>query len=366
MTKTPSLFIIAGEPSGDFLGAQLLKALPQMQINGIGGHLMEEAGLTSLFPMEQISLMGLTEILPHIFTLKRRIQETVLEIERLQPSVIVTIDSPGFCLRVIKGLKKRGSTIPVVHYVAPSVWAWKPGRAKKLASLVDHLLVLFPFEPPYFTCHNLPTTFVGHPLIEQIKPVSMNDKDPNHLILLPGSRTSEIKRLLPIFIEALKDFPDMNITLPTLPHLRPLVESMVPKHIHVVDTPSKKISAFQKGSIALAASGTVSLELALYGVTMVIAYRVNPITAFIVKRLVKTKYACLVNILLNKPVVPELIQQDCTLENIRDTLHKILKSPQTHDLSHVYALLSTPNQSSPSTVAADVVLKYMEQSAIGS
>ncbi len=372
------IYIIAGEASGDFLGAQLIKAIkkeaPQVQIAGIGGTLMEREDLKSLFPMQELSLMGLTEILPHAFHLLKRINQTVQDIAQKQPAVIITIDSPGFCLRVAKKIKKI-TQIPIIHYVAPSVWAWREGRAEKLAKKVDQLLTLFPFEPPYFEKYGLKTTFVGHPLIEQdIKPDpdfrkthKISSKAPL-LTLLPGSRQGEIDKLLPIFLEAAEllknSYPALQIVIPTLPHLSNLlVKRLENSHlsITIIDTQHEKYAAFFASDIAIAASGTVSLELAICGLPMVIAYKLSSITYFIAKRLIKIKNVCLVNILVGKNIVPEKLQDDCVPLQLAMELKSILQGDSEFTKEHfkqITSLLSPKNNQLPSEKAAKIVLEY--------
>ncbi|MBY0282292.1 MAG: lipid-A-disaccharide synthase [Alphaproteobacteria bacterium] len=376
MAKT--IYLIAGEASGDFLGAGLIKALkklsPDVKIAGIGGPLMEAEGLNSLFPMQELSLMGLTEILPHAFHILKRIRETVDDIVQKQPDVIVTIDSPGFCLRVAKKIIKL-TKIPIIHYVAPSVWAWREGRAKKLAEKIDHLLTLFPFEPPYFEKYDLPTTFVGHPLTEQTFKADPNfrgqhkiPKDATVLSILPGSRMGEINKLLPVFLETIKKLSkrvnNLHLVFPTLPHLVPVLSEFL-KTITVpyalVTSTSDKYAAFFASNAALAASGTVALELGFANLPMVIAYKVSPLTYFIVKHLVKIKNACLINILLEKTVVEEKLQNDCTPEQLSVALEKILKSNGSEMKSHLLEAIKKlypPSSDHPSTLAAEVVLGY--------
>lgn len=336
--KKYTVFLSAGEPSGDFLGSQLMKALKkQLGANvtfvGLGGPLMAAEGLPSLFPIEELSIMGLAEIIPHIRRIRSRIQETVKTIETIHPDIVVTIDSPGFNFRVGKDLKKHIQSIPLVHYVAPSVWAWRPGRARAVAQFLNHLLVLFPFEPPYFLKEGLPTTFVGHPVVE-LGLEKLHDPTfrTRHeisaqtpiLTLLPGSRRGEISRLLPVFQETVvklqQKYPDLQVVIPTLPHLVDQIQKQFTLPVTIVTTPSEKFAAYKESHAALAASGTVSLELAAASVPMVIAYKVNPITHFLLRRLVKVKYACLVNLLMNQEVVPERLQGDCTPEKLASAL----------------------------------------------
>lgn len=348
--KPYQVFLSAGEPSGDFLGSQLMKALKSqlgdaVAFGGVGGPLMADEGLESLFPIEELSIMGLVEVVPHIWRIRRRIQETVAAIEAMRPDVVVTIDAPGFNFRVGKALKKRTKSIPLVHYVAPSVWAWRPGRARAIAQFLDGLLVLFPFEPPYFLKEGLATHFVGHPVVE----LGLDKAhDPTFrarhnipasapvLTLLPGSRRGELSRLLPVFQETVlrlrQKYSDLHVVIPTLPHLKAYILDQFTVPATVVTTPSEKFAAYQESRAALAASGTVSLELAAAGLPMVMAYKVNPLTGFLIRRMVKVKYACLVNLLLDEEVVPERLQGDCTPPQLAAALEPFLKE-NGHELN---------------------------------
>ncbi|MBU6475282.1 MAG: lipid-A-disaccharide synthase, partial [Alphaproteobacteria bacterium] len=242
MTAPLRIFLIAGEASGDFLGASLMRALrakcPEgVEFAGIGGNLMREAGLESLFPMEELSVMGLAEVLPRLFKILRRIKQTATAIAQSKPDAVVTIDSPDFCFRVVKKVKAKDAATPCIHYVAPSVWAWRPGRAKKVARFLDHILTLLPFEPPYFEAHDLAATFVGHPIVEKLSSRGDGDRFRKKydidaaqkiLCLLPGSRMSELSRLLERFTKAtdivLRDRPDLLVVVPTLPHLKARIQ----------------------------------------------------------------------------------------------------------------------------------------------
>lgn len=374
------IFIIAGEASGDFLGAQLLKALqktnPQLEIYGIGGEQMIACGLRSLFQMADLAVMGISEIVPELWRIFKRIKLTQQTIEKLRPDVLITIDSPGFCLKIARYAKKLG--IPVVHYVAPSVWAWRAGRAYKLAKRIklDHLLCLLPFEPPYFTVHCLRATFVGHPIHEIALPDDRNfrnahqiSKEATLICLLPGSRKNEIAQHLQIFLEAaarLSSTRRIEVVIPTLSHLLPYIEPMAKEAavtVKVVTSAADKWQAFMQSSVALAVSGTVSLELAYVGVPQVIAYKVSKFTYWLVKCLVKVKFASLVNILNKQMVVPECLQNQCTAHNLSVQLEHILNDSnyqkQTRKFySQAINMLKSP-QGLPSDVAADVVNHYL-------
>jgi lipid-A-disaccharide synthase len=351
--KKYTVFLSAGEPSGDFLGSQLMKALrgqlgDHVTFVGIGGPLMTAEGLKSLFPIEELSIMGLAEIIPHIRRIYRRVTETVATILKLAPDIVVTIDSPGFNFRVGRALKRRNHGIHLVHYVAPSVWAWRPGRARAVAEFLDHLMVLFPFEPGYFLKEGLPTTFVGHPVVElgldHLKDSTFRERHnipPTVpiLTLLPGSRRGEISRLLPVFEETTRllqeKIPDLHIVIPTLPHLRDQIQKQFTLPATIVTTPFEKFAAYQESQAALAASGTVSLELAAAGVPMVIAYKINPITHFLLRRMVRIKYACLVNLLMGQEVVPERLQKECTPENLAAVLEGLVSKDKIGDVHHL-------------------------------
>lgn len=324
------VYIIAGEASGDLLGMRLMKALKKLyrdtvSFAGIGGDFMQKEGISSLFPMQELSLMGVFEILPHLPNVLSRLNQTIDDIEKKKPDVIVTIDSPDFNFRVGKAVKKLG--IPLVHYTMPSVWAWREKRAEKVARFLSKGLALLPFEPPYFTRHGLDCTFVGHPIVEsedlKIKSNTFRKRyqipeDKTLICVLPGSRKNELKYMLPTFSKTIQEIaerhPDVAVVIPTFRHFRERIEEEamswgVPAVITV--DPEEKYQAMQASNVALAASGTVALELALLDVPMVIGYKVNFLTALVARALIKTKYVSLVNIILQKLVVPEYLQERC-------------------------------------------------------
>lgn len=349
------IFIIAGEESGDMLGASLMQDIlslePNVIFSGIGGTRMEAQGMKSLFPMHELSIMGLFEVLRHLPRILKRMHQTTGAILAQKPDILITIDSPDFCLRVAKKIKRFAPHIKIIHYVAPTVWAWRAGRAKKIACFLDGLMCLFPFEPPYFTAHSLQAQFVGHPLTKIIQPVTAQQKeafyskyhlDPQKpiLCLLPGSRRREISTLWPIFINAAQtmrtQLPELQIIVPTLPHIKPLLAN-APLGFTVIEDRNDKYVAFQSSKAALHASGTVALELALCGTLMVTAYKVSPLTGFFASRLLKTSFVNLVNILAGKPIVPELLQEQATAENIVTALQSVFanRSAQAEALQSI-------------------------------
>ncbi len=385
MNATPVIYLIAGEPSGDLLGAKLIQALhgrlgsDGVEFAGVGGPEMAAWGLNSLFPMAELSVMGLAEILPHVPHFLRRINQTVAHVKSLRPAILITIDSPGFCFRVAR--KLRGNGIPLVHYVAPSVWAWRPGRARKVAGFLDHLLALLPFEPPYFETVGLATTFIGHPVVEggadKGQDRAFRDRhgiDPEAplLAVLPGSRNSEISRLLPVFAEAVsrlaETHPGLRIVVPTVAPLRDKVMAATRSwagEVIVVEGAAEKFDAFAAANAALAASGTVALELAMAGTPTVIAYKVHPLTAWVARRLIKTPYVNLINVVLDRPVVPELIQQQCRAELLGSKLSELLTDRDLADRQIADAGIALDELGrggpSPSDRAADVIISIVNQ-----
>ena len=384
MADPPLVFLVAGEPSGDAIGARLMTALrsrtgDRVRFAGIGGDRMAAEGLESLFPQSDLTVMGIAEVLPRIPRLLRRLRETVVAIRGCAPDVVVTIDAPGFSYRIARRLAHR--PFPLIHYVAPTVWAWRPGRAAKLARLVDHLLAILPFEPPWFERVGLPCTFVGHPVVEEQDGTADGPgfRDRNGigpeaplLCVLPGSRSSEVRRLLPPFgtvvAELAARHPDLRVVVPTVSSVAEVVRTAAgtwPAKPIVVGQADKG-DALAASSAALAASGTVSLELALAAVPHVIAYRVNPLSAAIVRRLIKVRYASLVNLLADAPIVPEYLQDNCTVDRLVPAVERLLTDPvaaatQRRDAGRSVAKLGFDG-SPPSHRAAAAILAVLKQS----
>ncbi len=335
------VFLVAGEPSGDALAAALMAALSQrlgagLRFAGVGGARMAAQGLQSMFPMSELSLMGLVEVLPHLPRLWRRLRETEEAIRRGRPDVVVTVDAPGFNFRLAKRL--AGSGVPIVHYVAPTVWAWRPGRARQIAPLFRHLLAVLPFEPPWFERWGLATTYVGHPVLEELAGAAHAQPSRHvgrpRICLLPGSRAGEIRRLLPVFGAALdilrRRYPDLSVQIPTVPavgqRIRDAVRDWAAPPEIIVDRRAG-LAAMAAADVALAASGTVTLELAVLGTPFVAAYRANPLTAAVIRRLIRVPYVTLVNLILDRPAVPELLQQRCRPELLAAELELLLADP---------------------------------------
>ncbi|OWU77072.1 lipid-A-disaccharide synthase [Phaeobacter sp. 22II1-1F12B] len=348
------VFLIAGEPSGDRLGGALMAGLrslrPDVSFEGVGGPEMQAQGLESQFPMEELSVMGLSEILPKYFHLKRRIAETAEAVLKARPDVLITIDSPDFCLRVAKLVKAGGST-RCVHYVAPTVWAWRPGRAAKMARMIDQVLALFPFEPPYMEAAGMDCDFVGHPVVadpqasdEEIAQFRQETGlgESRWLLVLPGSRRSEVTRLSGVFGDTLKLFiarhPDMRIVLPSARPVAGLVEELTadwpgnpvvidPRQLDPETAARRKRAAFLGATMALAASGTVSLELAAADTPMVIAYDMSWASRRIIQWMLRVDTVTLVNLVAESRTVPEFIGAACQPAMIADGLEDVFNAP---------------------------------------
>lgn len=350
------VFLIAGEPSGDNLGAALMAGLktlvPDVTFDGIGGEGMQAHGLTSRFPMDELTVMGLAEVLPKYRHLKRRIRETAEAVIATRPDFMITIDSPDFSLRVAK-LVKAQSDIRCVHYVAPTVWAWRPGRAEKMAKVIDHVLALFPFEPPYMEAAGMECDFVGHPVATQ--PVvsseetatfradhGLNGADPL-LLVLPGSRRGEVGRLGPRLGDALRlaagRHPRMRVVIPAARPVARLVEELVkdwpgdpivldPRQMDPAQADHQKRVAFKAADFALAVSGTVALELAKAQTPMVSIFDLNWLSREIIKRMVTTDTGNLINIVTDTRHVPEFVGADCTPEKIAAGLEHLIADPE--------------------------------------
>lgn len=354
---TLRLFLVAGEPSGDRLGAALMVGLkslePEVEFHGIGGPLMLAEGLQPLFPMEELSVIGLAEILPRLRSLLARVSQTADAVLELKPDALITIDIPEFSLRVASKVKAAAVHLPTIHYVAPTVWAWRPGRAKKMARNIDHVLALFPFEPPLMEAAGMTCDFVGHPVATEPQASAeevaafraRHDIDPDApiVLVLPGSRRGEIERLSPIFGEALrplqKAFPKAHLVLPTVAAVSDYVRDRVrrwPDHPQVLDPrdlspdayEAEKRAAFAAADVALAASGTVSLELAASATPMVIAYDMSWISKQLIRNLLLIDTVTLVNLVSETRAVPEFLAENCRPEPISKALLALMQDEE--------------------------------------
>ncbi len=349
---TPRLFLLAGEPSGDRLGAALMAGLqhlaPGIGLQGIGGPAMAEAGLRSLFPMEELSVMGLAEVLPRYPALRRRLHEAAAAVAAMRPDALLTIDSPDFALRLAALARRAEPGLRTVHYVAPSVWAWRPGRAAKMAKVIDHVLALLPFEPPYMAAAGMTCDFVGHPVVAepQATPAEAAAFRAAHgvaagvplILVLPGSRGSEVARIGPLFGETLRqvtaELPGARVAVPAVAHLADRVRQMAggwPGGAIVLDArvapAAEKRAAFAAADVALAASGTVSLELAAAGVPMVVGYDMARLTWWIMRRAALIDTVTLVNLVSETRVVPEFLGPACQPGPMAAALLRLVREP---------------------------------------
>ncbi|WP_420971770.1 lipid-A-disaccharide synthase [Bradyrhizobium sp. B120] len=380
------IFLVATEESGDRLGAALMKVLRQrlgdaVQFSGVGGREMTGEGIDPLFPIEELSIIGFAAVvkqLPKILQLIRRTADAVLADA---PDMLVIIDSPDFTHRVARRVRARNPDIAIVDYVSPSVWAWRPGRARAMRGYVDHVLALLPFEPEeYRKLQGPPCSYVGHPLTEQLTSLRPNEEEqrrrdaqPPVLLVLPGSRRSEIRHHLALFGAALgqlnKQTP-FELVLPTMPHLEAMVREGVaswPVVPRLAIGESQKRAAFRVARAALAKSGTVTLELALSGIPMVTAYRVGAAEAFILRRAIRVSSVILANLVIGSDIIPEFLQEDCTPDKLARALVDVLAdSPdrlrQLVAFATMDGKMSTGDQP-PSVRAADIVLAEMDRSS---
>jgi lipid-A-disaccharide synthase len=358
--------------------AALRRQRPDLAFAGIGGARMTEMGLVSQFPMSELAVMGLAEILPRLLPLRRRIHETIAAIIAAGPDVVVTIDSPGFCLRVLRGIAAAG--IRRVHYVAPQVWAWRQERVKRFPGLWDALLCLLPFEPAFFAPHGLNPIFVGHPVLEsgagdgdgaKFRAVHHLPADAVPVVLMPGSRVTETARLLPVFRETIAllrtQVAGLVPVLAAAAGIAELVEAQTadwtPRPIIIRDV-AARYDAFAAAHAALTKSGTSTLELAMAGVPMAVTYRVNPLSAAIGRRLIKVKHVAMINLLAGESLVPELLQQDSAPEKLAATLRVLLNDEvaalrQRTGFAAALASLAAP-ASTPSDAAASAIISLIE------
>lgn len=383
--RSVSVFLVAAEESGDRLGASLMRELRsalggRVTFAGVGGRAMAEQGLASQFPIDELSLMGFAAVagkLPMIF---RRIRQATNAALEAKPDVLVIIDSPDFTQRVAKRVRARNPSIPIVDYVSPTVWAWRPGRARKIRKYVDRLLALLPFEPEvHRRLGGPPCVYVGHPLLEQLDLLHPDAAErvtrerEAVLVVLPGSRAVEVRHHMAPFGETLGQLRDMGIrfqpVLPALPHLAHLIHDMSahwPVRPRIVVGDDERRAAFRSARAALAKSGTVTLELALAGVPMVTAYRGRSWEAFIARRLIRVSSVILANLVLGENAVPEFLQEECKAERLAPALAELLQdSPARQQQLEAFARLDrimSTGERTPSQRAADEVIAVMAES----
>jgi lipid-A-disaccharide synthase len=385
MARPRKIFLIATEPSGDHLGAALIKELRgrlggNVQFAGIGGAEMAREGLASLFPIGELAIVGFAGVAKQLPMLLRRIRDAAAAVVQADPDILVIIDSPDFTHRVARRVRKIAPSIPIVDYVSPTVWAWRPGRARAMARYVDHVLAVLPFEPEeHRKLGGPPCTYIGHPLIERLDTLRPNAQEqerrntpPPVLVLLPGSRRGEIRHHMQVFGTTLAALQEQGVAvepvLPTLPHLRDAVSESVaqwPVRPRIVTGEAEKQAAFRNARAALAKSGTVTLELALAGVPMVTLYRGGAVEAWIARRVVRVSSIILANLVIGENVIPEFHQEECTARNLAPALLNVLNdTPQRQRQLDAFAKLDRIMDTGgrlPSERAAEIVLQEMER-----
>ncbi|MDB5647263.1 lipid-A-disaccharide synthase [Methylobacterium sp.] len=376
-----TIWLVAGEDSGDQLGAKLMRGLTELsdrpiRFGGVGGEAMAEQGFRSLFPIDDVAVMGYLPVAARLRTLLRRIRQTVRDVVEARPDVLVIIDSPGFTHAVASRVRKRMPHLPIVDYVSPSVWAWRPWRAARMRPFIDHVLALLPFEPEAHRRLNGPAcTYVGHPLIERLAELRPGPAEsaarmtgPPVLAILPGSRRSEIERLMPVFGAVLarltQRFGSIEAVLPAVTRHRALIERLAlawEAPVTLVHGEAAKHATFRRARAALAASGTVTLELALAGVPMVVAYKVSRIEEAVARRLIQVPTIVLPNLILGQNAMPEFIQADCTAPLLAEALAPLIaggpeRDAQVAALARIDSLMRLSGDDEPSRSAARIVL----------
>jgi len=376
--NSPNIYIVAGEPSGDILGDQLIKSLESKFhspiFNGVGGERMQSNNFTSLFDMSDISIFGIFPVLRKLFFLMNKINDVVKDISQKKPDIIILIDSPDFNHRVAKKVKKYLPDVPIVCYVAPTVWAWRQGRAKKMSEYFDYLLSVIPFEVNFFEKYGLKTSYVGHPFIEKVKNINditfseKYDLDKSKtIIFLPGSRKIEIERHSPVMVQAIEYLKDQNLNLNILIATGQKQLDQIRDYftdIQIITDDYEKYSLFKKADFACAASGTVTLELGLTETPTIVIYKMDKLTWFFISKMVKVKFVSLVNLILGRESSKELLQDNFNKENLIDELSKLISDEdgykkQINDLKEFNAIMNK-NIDNPSENASKIIKRLLE------
>ena len=378
------IVIITGEESGDVLGASLVDALKKTSIGefelyGIGGSLLLKRGIQNYHHINEISVMGIVEVIPKILKIRRIINNVTQAVLELKPDIVITIDSPDFTLRVAKKIKSNNPKIKILHYVAPSVWGWRPKRVLTVKAAVDKLLTILPFEKEIFEEQKISTTFVGHPITSKLKPnISYSEFNSKYLqrnskpilLVLPGSRKPEIDKLLNIYLDAIETFniyQKFSIVLPIKKELSEYIKNIIKEksisyEITILDSEDAKYEAFVVADYAIATSGTVALELSYFNIAYLVAYKFNYLSYAIIKSLAKAKFANLINIINDKENIPELIQSRCTVKNIGSVFSKIVNDNNYKEsilAASKSAIGKLSTLSNPSELAAVEVIKIV-------
>lgn len=381
------IYFIAGEQSGDYIGSRIISALKDLssskdipiEFTGIGGDLMQNQGINSLFPISEINLMGFAEVIPHIRKISKLIDSTIEDIAYHNPDIVITIDSPGFTKRVASQVRNHLPKIKLIHVVAPSVWAYKPGRAKKYAAIYDYLFTLFPFEPPYFQEVGLPASCMGHPIFEQEFSLDNKDlrkkmnfaKEDKIIAVTPGSRKSEIKRHMPIIAGALSRIAETRNIHAIFVQNNEENVNLISKFLEGAgfrySFSTDRLGSFAVADVALAKSGTNNLEIAASGSAQIIGYKMNFLTYALIKSMIKIRFACIINILADKEIIPEYIQADFNQDNIVLAISDFLDDPQKiesqiHESAKLLRKMGFASEGgAPSEIAAHKILELHQE-----
>ena len=372
------IFVLTGEPSGDKLAskvvAQLKSSMSDIEYLSVGGEHLKALDIKSLYDLEEVTYFGFTKVILNLFKIKNKINETVDEIIKFNPDILFSVDSPDFTLRVAKKVKKLNSNIKTIHLVAPQVWIWREHRVKQLKSFLDHVLLLFPFEKKYFDKENIPNTFTGHPLLEE---QGKNKIDINQIIghrqgifsIFPGSRLSEINILIPILFEFIKlmneKYNDMFFVFHSTKEHGQLIKDLLLredfKNCEVISDEKIKFAILKKSLFAVAKSGTISLEICNARVPSVIIYKLNMINYFIIKMLVKVKFANIINITADEELIPELLQSKCNPKNIFNTVNKFLTDKQASEkqITKSQEIINNFKTGKSSEIASSILLNHL-------
>jgi len=338
------IVIITGEESGDKLAASILEKLKKstdktIEIYGIGGKALDEIGIKKFHDISEINVMGIFEVLPKLFKITKIINNTVHKTISLKPDLIFSVDSPDFTMRICKKIKRIDKSLKIIHMVAPSVWAWRPQRIRTVKESIDHLLTILPFEKEIFDKENIKTTFVGHPVTEIDKKKYIcsesknlqSDNNKDIFLILPGSRKSEVTKLLPIYLNAIHKLrlnENYQLVLPTTSNMKIVVFEIIKKFpnlkINIIHSNVDKYEAFYRAEIGIVTSGTAALELSYFNIAYISSYKFNPLTFFILNFLVKSKVGNLINIINKNNIIPELLQSDCSSANLAKFINKYL------------------------------------------
>ena len=372
------IFILTGEPSGDKLASKVIIKLksskPDIEYLSVGGEHLKSLGIKSLYDLKEITYLGFTKVLLNIFKIKRKINDTVNKIVEFNPDILFSVDSPDFTLRVAKQVKKLKPNIKTIHFVAPQVWVWREGRVKKLKSFLNHILLLFPFEKEYFDKENIESTFTGHPLLEEEEKskvdISQIIKENKKIFsIFPGSRLSEINTLLPILFEFIKimneKYKDIFFVFHSTSEHNHLIQNLLLKegfkNCGAISDEEIKSYVLRSSMFALSKSGTISLEICNAKIPSMIIYKINKINFFIIKMLVKVKFANIINIVANKEIIPELLQSNCNSKNIFKKVDELLKDKVAleNQITRSQEIINNFKTQKSSEIASSVLLNHL-------